>query len=163
MADIPTKTTSRERTLPSIPSRPPLSRSKTNSHHNSDLQRVYSARHLDDGSIYHRNDEDRAGGTDSASASDTLSEKAKIPADSDLGSDEADEVRDGVLNENDLEKPLEKAETRKSIKDSNIVSSLVLLKQDVTLVLLFTRSHGKVLMILKTQRIGGEGGSGQQR
>jgi multidrug resistance protein len=88
-----------------------------------DLERVHSARHIDDQSIYHSDlsDTDLAADTDVTDEERLDEEKAR-----EAGENSIPEVRDGVQDEKDLEagggSRLEKQTTSGSIKDPNIVT-----------------------------------------
>lgn len=107
----------------SRPSRPQSSRTRSSSAPR--LSRVFSAKHLDDGSTYHGGDHDTGHrGDDDDSEESDLSEKVTREGDEEdrrNGEEEVDEVRDGVRNERDLEAPLEKKQTTRSVKDPNLV------------------------------------------
>ncbi|KAL9127173.1 MAG: hypothetical protein Q9217_003906 [Psora testacea] len=132
MADTPSRSISRGRALPclepvrlvaSAPSRPHTLRSTTSSSNQYNVCRVFSAQHLDDGSVYHGHDNDREDrGLSPSDESGDLSEQALSEAECKSGSDEVDEHE--IRDEKDIEAPLEKKRTTRSIKDPNLVGRI---------------------------------------
>lgn len=84
------------------------------------LSRVFSAQHIDDYSHYHSYGEHQdqqlqpTTSDDSDFAEDVEIEKDREPGDG--------ELRDRVVNERDVEAPLEKTKSSRSTKDPNLVS-----------------------------------------
>lgn len=117
MADFAkSKTRSRSRSIPSRPrstSRP-------------DLSRVFTGQHLDDHSTYHGRDSVSSNREEEHSTDELsdLSEEVAKKEDSELGEklpEETVEVRNDVANIRDLEAPLEKKQSAKSVRDPNLV------------------------------------------
>ena len=102
------------------------SRSRNNSTSRPQLRHVFSGRHLDDHSVYHGNDDDltqNEGGDwveDESDFSEQVAKDENEKAEED-GVEETSEVRGGVLTERDLEASLERKQTKKSVKDQNLV------------------------------------------
>lgn len=104
---------------------PRSSRSRTSSKTRPQLHHVVSGRHLDDHSTYHGNDdvsakEEGQWVEDDSDYSEQVVKDENEKAEED-GTEETSEVRGGILTERDLEAPLEKKQTAKSIKDPNLV------------------------------------------
>lgn len=121
-----------ERTNTDISSRQPRSRSEPVPLELDDdqhrLSRVYSAQHIDDYSHYHGHDE-RYGQQSEATSSEEsdFSEKVEREEDSvarENAGEETAEVREGVVNERDVEAPLEKTQSSRSIRDPNLVRAV---------------------------------------
>ncbi len=96
------------------------------------LSRVFSAQHLDDHSDYHSHGEhynqqlEPTSNDDSDSAEEGEREKDR---ETDNG-----ELRDGITNERDVEAPLEKTKSSRSIKDPNLVSTKVVQAKVIVLI-----------------------------
>lgn len=98
--------------------------SRSRSRRRPSLDRVFSARHIDDQSVYHAESEHDARSEDVTDDSDDdegVLGREKTETDTE---EEARENRDGIQNEKDVETPrpkLEKKQTTRSVKDPNIV------------------------------------------
>ncbi|KAL8832741.1 MAG: hypothetical protein Q9191_000078 [Dirinaria sp. TL-2023a] len=106
------------------------SRSQPSPLHGSDrqprLSRVFSAQHLDDHSHYHGDIEprNRASLETTPIEESDFSEKGPETEDREAGSlsGEANEVREGIANEGDVEAPLEKVKSSRSNKPADLVT-----------------------------------------
>ena len=126
--------------------------------------RVFTGQHLDDQSTYHNRESivqtahNELGSQESSSSVELRSEKLeevgeKVP-------EGARGDQQGTTNGKDVEAPLEKKESRKSAKDANLVGNSSPCKSLTCTILISDRSHGKVLMIPRTQRTGPLEGNG---
>lgn len=110
---------------PSSTPRAQLRRGRSNTTSRPDLQRVFSAQHLDDVSNYHGGDHESKyrDGDDETEYSDELEQVRNEDYDEAARNGEAEvsEVRMGVPDVRDLEANLEKKQTTRSIKDPNLV------------------------------------------
>jgi len=90
------------------------------------LSRVFSAQHFDDHSHYHSYGEHHSQQSEPTSRDDSeFVEKVEYEDDREAGDSAEDdyvETRDGVFNEGDVEAPLEKTKSARSVKDPNLVS-----------------------------------------
>lgn len=90
------------------------------------LSRVFSAQHFDDHSHYHSDEEKHGQQIDRTSTEDSdISEKVDKEEERENGGNNGDdftETREGVVNERDVEAPLEKIKSSRSIKDPNLVT-----------------------------------------
>lgn len=85
------------------------------------LSRVFSAQHIDDHSHYHSYGEHHDQQSESTSSDDSdCAEEVEREKDRETGDGE---LRDGVVNERDVEAPLEKTKSSRSVKDPNLVST----------------------------------------
>ena len=102
-----------------------LTRSRSNNASQPHLERLYSAQHLDDVSIYHSGDHESNYDDDDNETKDIdeLEQVRNQDYDeaSEKGEDEVPEVRMGISDTRDLEPNLEKKQSRRSIKDPNLV------------------------------------------
>ena len=102
------------------------SRSKTASRPH--VERFFSARHLDDVSIYHGGDHgsDYHDDDNETESIDELEQVRSQDYDeaAKTGEDEVPEVRMGISDTRDLESNLEKRRSRRSIKDPNLVRAI---------------------------------------
>ena len=102
-----------------------LQRSTSNTARRPDIQRIYSAQHLDDVSHYHGGDHDSNCHDNDIETvySDEHDQVAEEDYDEAArkGEDEVPEVRMGIRDVRDLEANLEKKPTTRSIKDPNLV------------------------------------------
>lgn len=117
---IPTTATTRSR-----PSRPQSTHSESGSGKRSQLRHDFSGQHLDDHSTYHGNDDvpdrdDEKYVEDESDYSEQVNKDENRDAEED-GVYETSEVRGGILTERDLEAPLEKKQTTRSVRDPNLV------------------------------------------
>jgi len=116
------------RTAASVDSRgsgPRSSGSRNSSKNRPQLHNVVSGRHLDDHSTYHGHDEltpkeEGQWVEDDSDYSEQVRKDENEKAEED-GTRETSEVRGGILTERDLEAPLERKQTTKSIRDPNLV------------------------------------------
>ncbi len=86
---------------------------------------MFSGRHLDDHSLYHGNDDfstkqEGEWTEDEWDYSEQVAKDENEKAEED-GTQETSEVRGGILTERDLEAPLERKQTTKSVKDPDLV------------------------------------------
>ena len=116
------------RSAPTPSSGPPtrLTRSRSNAASRPRPERFFSAQHLDDVSIYHGHDHDSNYHDDEDNESgytDELEQVRNQDYDEALrkGEDEVPEVRMGVSDTRYLEANLEKKQSKRSIKDPNLV------------------------------------------
>lgn len=102
-----------------------LTRSRTSDASRPRLERFFSAQHLDDVSIYHGGDHDSIYHNDDNGSEyvDELEQVRNQGYDEALkkGEDEVPEVRMGISDTRDLEANLEKKQSKRSIKDPNLV------------------------------------------
>ena len=102
-----------------------LQRETSNTARRPDIQRVFSAQHLDDVSHYHGGDHDS--NYQHSDIETEYSDEHEQVTNEDYdeaarkGEDEVPEVRMGVRDTRDLEANLEKKPTTRSIKDPNLV------------------------------------------
>ena len=90
------------------------------------LSRVFSAQHLDDHSHYHGHDERHGQQLEATSSEESdYTEKVEREEEKELGGntgEESTEIREGIVNERDVEAPLERIKSTRSVKDPNLVS-----------------------------------------
>ena len=90
------------------------------------LSRVFSGHHLDDQYHYHKEDDGRDEGEANFAARSGSSvdiEKEDDQASRSTAAGEGAEIRDHTINEHDVEAPLEKVRTTRSVKDPDLVCS----------------------------------------
>ncbi|KAF2138166.1 uncharacterized protein K452DRAFT_95987 [Aplosporella prunicola CBS 121167] len=94
-----------------------------------DLQRLYSAQHLDDTGLYHHDhgagadDDDQIEEEEAGHGSSSSSSAHTVTAESEENEkDGVAEVRDGIPDERDPEQPIEKVRTARSARDPNVIS-----------------------------------------
>lgn len=109
-----------------------LTRSRSNAATRPRLERFFSAQHLDDVSLYHGGDHESNYHNDDNESehTDELEQVRNQDYDEALrkGEDELPEVRTGISDTRDLEANLEKKQSKRSIKDPNLVRDCSLCK-----------------------------------
>ena len=129
--------------------------------HQPRVSRVFSAQHIDDSSYYHGHADLHSEKLEATPAEGSdFCEKVAIEDGLGAGDDvaECSETREGIVNERDLEAPLEKTKSARSARDPNLVGTAKVGRLGHTNVCI--RLLGTAPRIRRIPRIGQDGADG---